>query len=226
MNSKVAKLIFINLIVAAVSVFATWFAITHYMQNPTPETALPESFPQDLNTATKPGEFDGVMKLASDISGVEMKFASGEMRIDYNNIGEINWDCDGAGADFKVAIDPKSKKAVMDFSGAFVDCDISIPAKALRIVGGNGRVEVRQIQASLDIDLQKGSVYLDPVDKKAYKYDIKADNPESEDMPPSDVDKLDTANPFLSSNQADSIFVKIHVKIGAVIPLSEAEEAE
>lgn len=227
MNSKLAKILLLNAIVTATVVLVVGALIC----NKKPSAAEPlAASPEDkvtMEATAKTGDLTGVVKMATNIHSLEMNFISGYMRIDYNSsAGELNWDCDGEGANLFFNSDPKTGKGVLNFSAPYLDCDISVPNKPFFVRGANGKVEIRQIRAPLDVTLSKGTVYLEPVAELSYNYQITAGVPEPENAPPGDVDRLEAHSPFVSSNQADSIPVKIVVKSGAVLPLSEAEDTE
>jgi len=119
------------------------------------------------------GTIEGVEKVPPEITLINIKFGSGQVRVDYNESDEMNWDCDGAGKDAQVNTLPEEKKVNLDFSSAFVDCDVSVPVRHVRIEGSNGQIEVRKIQADLDVKLTMGELYLDPILDKNYEFDLK-----------------------------------------------------
>jgi hypothetical protein len=119
------------------------------------------------------GSINGVEKLPDDIKDVQIKFGTGELRIDYNSTDELNWDCDGAGKSSTVKVMEAEGKAVLDFSMSFVDCDVSIPNKNVSIEGLAGQIEVRLPQQNLDIKFGSGEVNIKPDPKLGYIYDLK-----------------------------------------------------
>lgn len=226
MDNKLAKIILLNIIITAAVAFAVVVAMKHLAPS-TESSEDPKKLTVESEAKVEGRSITGVYKVAGVAQGTEIKFSSGYIRVDYNGSGnEVNWDCDGEGSGLNAHFEAQTGTAILNFSGPYLDCDVTIPNKPLRIRGGSGKIEVRQIQAALDVDLQKGTVYLDAIPGKAYSYKINAENTESEDAPPGDVDKLDANAPFVSSNQADALSVKVVVKSGAVLPLSEAEDTE
>jgi hypothetical protein len=153
------------------------------------------------------GNMDGVEKLAPEIKKVEIKFSAGEVRVDYNESEEINWDCDGAGKNSKVLSDPKEGKVLLDFSAAFVDCDISLPtSRELKLTGSKGQIEVRKMASPIDITLGAGDVYLQPVEGRAYIYQLKSLEGEA-------------SSSFVSSPDGKGVPVSVEIKLGDILPL-------
>jgi hypothetical protein len=153
------------------------------------------------------GNMDGVEKLAPEIKNIEIKFSAGEIRVDYNLGEEMNWDCDGAGKNTKVLKDPQSGKMLLDFSAAFVDCDISLPSsRPLKISGGKGQIEVRKIASPLQISLGAGDVYLQPIEETAYIYNLR-------------IAEGDSDPSFVSSPDGNGIPVSVELKLGDILPL-------
>lgn len=115
------------------------------------------------------GAIEGVSEVGAATESLEIKFSSGEVHVDYNPTNELNWDCDGAGKGAQIINDEKKKISTLDLSGAFVDCDISVPQKNLSIRGQSGKVEVENIKSPLEISLASGEVDLGLSPSHKYK---------------------------------------------------------
>lgn len=154
------------------------------------------------------GSISGVQALAPEIRAIEIRMGSGEIRVDYSEGQEINWDCDGAGKDSKTSVDAKTETMVLDFSSAFVDCDINLPEKPLNIIAIAGEVTVRNPRQPLSIKLERGSVEIAPDPETPYKYDLKA----AEEV---------SADEFLSSESPQAVPISIQVIDGEISKLDQ-----
>lgn len=152
------------------------------------------------------GAMDGLEKLSPEIKTIEVKFGTGEIRLDYNDGDDLNWDCDGAGKSSKFQKQAEQGRVVLDFSAAFVDCDISLPKRSIKISGNKGQVEVRKMQSPLEISLSSGDVYLQPMDGLAYQYTLN-DGEDAE------------SDSFTSSVDKNAIPIKVEIKVGSVLTL-------
>lgn len=135
------------------------------------------------------GDISGVESLSPAVQSVEILMGSGELRVDYNAGDEINWDCDGAGKAAKTQVSEKEAKMTLDFSAALVDCDVTLPQRALKIVGQSGEVQVRAPKKPLTIRLERGNVSLAPDEGTPYSYALKAPEPPTAEDFPSSTDK-------------------------------------
>jgi hypothetical protein len=157
------------------------------------------------------GTIEGVEKIPANTELVVIKFGGGTIRVDYNEGNEVNWDCDGAGKNAKLTSFPEEKSVSLDFSSAFVDCDVSIPPNKVKIEGLNGEVEVRKMQADVDVKLTSGKVSFEPIEQQAYDYDI--------NVASGTIDELfQTADevPKKAPKGPLPIKVKVDLKIGSV----------
>jgi len=153
------------------------------------------------------GSIEGAEVLPDDVAGTVIKFGTGEIRIDYNNTREINWDCDGAGKNAKLDFSQKGL-VNLDFSAAFVDCDISVPYQPLKIEGNSGEINVRKVRAELDIKLGQGDVLLEPLPAAAYIYDFKTGS-----------GSVDPELKSADATAASPIKVKVDIKVGDISQL-------
>ena len=159
------------------------------------------------------GTMEGVQVVDPAIETIAIKFGAGDMRVDYVEGEEMNWNCDGAGKTTRIEQLPAQKRLIVDFSAAFVDCDVSIPIKKLSIEGTNGEVDVRRIHADVDIQLTSGQIVLDPLDGQAYVFDLKAiDGTVAEGL-------QSTPPPAAGVKAPSPIHVRAEVKIGSILEL-------
>lgn len=150
------------------------------------------------------GSREGAEKLDDSVRLIDIKFGSGEIRIDYSLVGsEINWNCDGVGKNTILEHDTETASVRLDFSSAIVDCDITVPAKNLRIEGLHGEIEVRKIAASVEIQMINGEVFLQPLKDRAYIYDLSVES--------GAVDES-----LESSSDPKSLLVKAEMKYGNI----------
>lgn len=171
-----------------------------------------------LNSVTEvdPSEFslgnrEGAENLDSSVELIEIKFGSGEIRIDYSTGQEINWDCDGVGKKTNLEKDPSEKSVRLDFSSAIVDCDITIPSRSLKIEGLHGEVELRKIDAPVEVHMINGELFLLPRKDREYKYELNVES--------GDVDES-----FVSSSQKNSILIKAEMKYGNIESLDQGTD--
>lgn len=149
------------------------------------------------------GNISGVETIPQELTVVEILMGSGNLRIDYNATDEINWDCDGAGKSSKTEAIPKENKLVLDFTAAFVDCDITLPQKALKVYAIAGDISVKYPKQPLFIKVERGNVELAPASGVDYKYTLKAQGEVSGDD-------------FVSSENPQSVAVDIEVIDGEI----------
>ena len=149
------------------------------------------------------GNREGAEKLDSTVEFIEIKFGSGEIRIDYSTGDEINWDCDGVGKKTVLEKDPSGKSVRLDFSSAIVDCDITIPSRSLKIEGLHGEVELRKIDAAVDVQMINGELFLQPRKDREFKYELNVES--------GSVDET-----FVSSTSVNSLLIKAEMKYGNI----------
>lgn len=149
------------------------------------------------------GSMEGVQKLSSSTKALAIKFDSGEVHIDYNSSAELNWDCDGTGKGARVVEDSASGEAILDLSGTFVDCDISVPHLKLNVDGQNGEIVIKNIQSTLDVRLVSGEVRLGFVDSQKYKLDL-------------GVESGEISSSFDTLRNKEGIPVSVQVKMGQI----------
>ncbi|MBY0316841.1 MAG: DUF4097 family beta strand repeat-containing protein, partial [Bdellovibrionales bacterium] len=118
------------------------------------------------------GAIEGVSETSEATETLQIKFSSGEIHVDYNRTTELNWDCDGAGKGAQIIGDENKKTLTLDLRGAFVDCDISVPHKALEIYGQSGKIDVENIETELDVSLASGEVNLGLLQSLKYKMEL------------------------------------------------------
>ncbi len=149
------------------------------------------------------GNREGAEKIKSSIRLIEIKFGSGEIRIDSNSGDEINWDCDGVGKSTRLETDVEEASVRLDFSSAIVDCDITIPSRALKIEGLHGEVELRRISAPVDVHMINGELFLQPLKELLYRYELNIES--------GSVDES-----FESSSDPKAILIKAEMKYGTI----------
>lgn len=152
------------------------------------------------------GTIAGVETLAADIKVVEVIMGSGNLRIDYNATSELNWDCDGAGKNSRASAVPEQGKLVLDFSAAFVDCDINVPHRALNIFAIAGDISVRYPKFPLKIKVERGDVEIAPAAETPYKFNLRAQGEVSNDD-------------FVSSQDAEAVSIDVEVADGDISKL-------
>lgn len=152
------------------------------------------------------GNREGVEKISSSVRLIEIKFGSGEIRIDSNTGDEINWDCDGVGKNTQLEKDTEEASVRLDFSSAIVDCDITIPARALKIEGLHGEIELRRIQAPVEVHMINGELFLQPLKDLLYRYEL-------------NVESGAVSESFESSTDLKAIPIKAEMKYGNIEPL-------
>lgn len=149
------------------------------------------------------GNREGAEKISQAIRLIEIKFGSGEIRIDSNSGDEINWDCDGVGKNTQLETDLEESAVRLDFSSAIVDCDITIPSLALKIEGLHGEVELRRITAPVDVHMINGELFLQPLKDLLYRYEL-------------NVESGSVAESFESSTDPKAILIKAEMKYGNI----------
>jgi hypothetical protein len=157
--------------ISAVFCCSIVFGIFQYYTNENPQTQDPEKSGFSL------GSREGAETLEDAIRLIEIKFGSGEIRIDYSMAGtEINWNCDGVGKTTVLERDAETASVRLDFSSAIVDCDITVPARNLKIEGLHGEIEIRKIAASVEIQMINGEVFLQPLKDRSYIFDLNVES--------------------------------------------------
>lgn len=171
-----------------------------------------------LNTAieTDVSEFslgsrEGAENLDSNIELIEIKFGSGEIRIDYSTGQEINWDCDGVGKKTVLEKDTSEKSVRLDFSSAIVDCDITIPSRSLKIEGLHGEVELRKIDSNVEVQMINGELFLQPRKDREFKYELNVES--------GSVDEA-----FVSSASPKALIIKAEMKYGNIETLDQGTD--
>ncbi|MBY0383681.1 hypothetical protein K2X05_00860, partial [bacterium] len=149
------------------------------------------------------GNREGAEKLDPAVKLIEIKFGSGEIRIDYSTGQEINWDCDGVGKKTVLEKDTSEKSVRLDFSSAIVDCDITIPSRSLKIEGLHGEVELRKIDSNVEVHMINGELFLQPRKDREFKYDLNVES--------GSVDEA-----FVSSSSANTLLIKAEMKYGNI----------
>lgn len=149
------------------------------------------------------GNREGVEAVGLDTQKIEIKFGSGEIRVDYATNSEINWNCDGVGKKTVLEKDAEERSVRLDFSSAIVDCDITIPALALKIEGLHGEVELRKIAAAVDVQMIHGELFLQPLANQAYRYELNVES--------GTIDES-----FESSQDPKALLIKAEMKYGSI----------
>jgi hypothetical protein len=149
------------------------------------------------------GNREGAEKIDDSVQLIEIKFGSGEIRIDYLEGSEINWNCDGVGKSTQLESDVAAGSVRLDFSSAIVDCDITIPPRALKIEGLHGDVEIRKVSAPVDVQLINGELFLQVRTDKKYRYQLSV---ESGEVDPS----------FENSDAPEAVLIKADLKYGVI----------
>lgn len=157
------------------------------------------------------GSREGAEKIDSTVELIEIKFGSGEIRIDYSTGQEINWDCDGVGKKTILEKDPSEKSVRLDFSSAIVDCDITIPSRSLKIEGMHGEVELRKIDSNVEVHMINGELFLQPRKDREFKYELNVDS--------GAVDES-----FVSSPSPKALLIKAEMKYGNVESLDQGTD--
>lgn len=162
-----------------------------------------------ITTLSKQGSFvfghiDGKEKLPSTINSIYFKFGGGAINVEYNDtLNEFNWDCDGAGKSSKLRFNEESGEAILDLSGAFVECGVTIPKMPILIEGLNGEVTIIDVQSPLTVKLINGEVKLKLSTDISYRYDLS-------------VAAGTIQEGFESSEAQNAIPIKVEVQYGEV----------
>lgn len=152
------------------------------------------------------GSISGVENLGPEVKLVEIIVGTGELRIDYNDTSEMNWDCDGAGKSARTQFIEKQGKLQLDFSAALVDCDISIPNKDIKVSAISGDIDIKAPKNNVYVKVDRGNVSFSPEPTVTYTYTLKASEPPlKEDFP--------------SSDDKDAILISIEVIDGEISKL-------
>lgn len=153
------------------------------------------------------GNIAGAVTVAPEVETLEILMGSGNLRIDYNATAELNWDCDGVGKSAKANVLDAEKKLVLDFSAAFVDCDVTLPQKPLHVLAIAADIAVKYPHHSIVIKAERGTVELAPATGVAYKYKLKAQG------------EPFLSDDFVSSDSAEAVSIDIEVIDGEIIKL-------
>jgi hypothetical protein len=184
--------------ISAVFCCSIIFGIFQYFAKKSPRASEPEK--SDFSMGSR----EGVEMLDESVHLIEVKFGSGEIRIDYSLAGsELNWNCDGVGKNTILERDLEAASVRLDFSSAIVDCDITVPAKNLKIEGLHGEIEVRKIAASVEIQMINGEVFLQPLKDRTYIYDLNIESGSSDES-------------LESSADPKSLLIKAEMKYGNI----------
>jgi hypothetical protein len=194
-NRKIAQKWFVIGFISSFFFLITIFGLYQYLN-----TSLEK--PEDKSDFVL-GSREGAENIESSVRLIEVKFGSGEIRIDYAEGTEINWNCDGVGKNTLLESDEANQSVRLDFSSAIVDCDITIPPRALKIEGIHGEVEIRKISAPVEVQLINGELFLQGRLDKKYRYQFTI---ESGEVDPS----------FESSEDAEALLIKADLKYGTI----------
>ncbi|OQW46414.1 MAG: hypothetical protein A4S09_05440 [Proteobacteria bacterium SG_bin7] len=139
------------------------------------------------------------------VDKIFIPFSNGEFEITYNHLKKFSWDCKAAeGSDaFSMATEQDRILTLNLKKTKGVKCELSLPAETLVVISGtNGGLEIENPQGPVDIQLENGSVVVEPDLRKAYNFEIKVLN--------------GNADSFDSTNATNAIKIKIDIKNGYV----------
>jgi len=195
-NRKTAQKWFIIGFVSAIFCLSVGFGI-YYSWRP----SLPSSSGAE-KSVFQLGDLSGAEVLPPSIKTIEIKFSSGELRVEFSQGDELNWDCDGVGKNSGLDV-LDSETVRLDFSSAIVDCDITIPTKKLKMEGLRGEVQLRKVRAAVDIQMINGEIFFQPLKNLHYRWNLNIES--------GTVDET-----LVSSEDAEAIPIKAEMKYGNI----------
>lgn len=150
-------------------------------------------------------KIEGEIKLNSkSVDQLKIMFKNGKIDARAEKGDVFEWKCKIKGEHNSEKIAPKGKDFVMDFSAANgVACDVTYPEGIKAMLHGiNGKIDVRDPTASLDVELSNGKVDIRLKEHKAYKFDSEVKNGKV-DLP-------------VSSKAPDAIKIKVRINNGKI----------
>lgn len=134
---------------------------------------------------------------------IELLFTNGRLEIEGSTDGLLRWSCKTSSLQELL---PVSTDGILrfDLSGnGFSRCDVKVPRGVpVKISGSNGRIEVEDVAADLDISLANGRVTFDPEQGQAYVYDVSS--------------RTGRVGNFVSSTDPNAIKIKVRIENGII----------
>lgn len=147
-------------------------------------------------------EIDGAYK-TSNLKEVKITASNGRLELSQSPTDEVTWDCN---VDSQEPVKPLAggDRVELDLTKyKEMDCEVSIPTKiASSIIMGNGKINIDEPSAKLDVSLQNGAIEITPAQGVNYNYDLEV--------------RLGMLDKFTSSDAKNAIPVKARLQNGKI----------